>query len=384
MTNKSKFAAIIVCGGSGSRMNSLIPKQYITISGKMVVEHTIEKFVKIPSIGKIVIVIAKDNEKYIPNISGVEVVYGGATRQESVSNGIDAIEEEDFTHILIHDGVRPFISLPLIEEIINNLNNGEEAVIAGVKVIDTIKKAKKGNVELTVNRENLYSIQTPQGFKLSTIKELHEKYKGKNYSDDSLLFEEEGRRVKIIEGDRDNYKITTPEDLKNAKRDLMSKKCNILIGQGFDVHAFEEGNHVILCGIKIPYNRKLKGHSDADVAWHALTDAILGAIGEGDIGEHFSDKDNKWKGAASIQFLQHAYMLAEERGYKINNADITIICESPKLSQYKKEMKNFTAKALGVSDSKINIKATTTEKLGYLGRNEGIASQAIVSLALTE
>ncbi len=378
----NKFAAIIVCGGRGVRADSKIPKQYIPVAGKMIVEYTIERFLKILQIEKIILVISEENQNYARNIKNVDVVFGGKTRQQSVLNGINSISDE-FTHILIHDGVRPFVSRNLILEVMNSLTEEVKAVIPGVPVVDTVKKVCDGKVDITISREDLYSIQTPQGFELNKIKELHRKYKGHNFSDDSLLFERQNSTVKIVDGEKQNYKITTKEDLKRAKRDLIYMKnseTSFRIGQGYDVHAFEEGDFVTICGIKIPHTQSLKGHSDADVGWHALTDAILGAIGAGDIGDHFSDKDPKWKGADSKQFLQYAKSLANDAGFKVENADITIICEEPKLFNFKTKMKENTAHALSIANNQINIAATTTEKLGFLGRKEGIAAQAVVML----
>lgn len=381
MTGKNKFATIIVSGGSGERMNSSIPKQYLPLNNKMVVEHTIEAFANHPEIGKIFLVVAKDAERFVKDIPNIHIVYGGKTRQESVRNGLrEAVKNGDIENILIHDAVRPFVSKNIIDNVITSLKEGNKAVIPAIKISDTIKESDGNNIIRTLDREKLYSVQTPQGFKLDSIIELHEKFKKESFSDDSLLFENANMEVKITEGSKNNFKITTEEDMAQAEK-MFPQSLENRIGQGYDVHAFEEGDGIILCGIKIPYHRKLKGHSDADVAWHALTDAILGAIGEGDIGEHFSDKDDRWRGHDSIEFLKHAYALAKEKGFVIINADITIICEEPKLFEHKKDMRKSTSLALGIDEQRINIKATTTEKMGFLGRKEGIAAQAIANLA---
>lgn len=379
MNTNSKFAAIIVCGGSGSRMNSDIPKQYLTICGDMIIEKTIENFRKIQEIEKIILVVADEHKEYVKNIGGVDIVSGGSTRQRSVYNGLRKLGD-DFSDVLIHDGVRPFVSEDIIRSSIKKLRVGANAVIPCIKIADTIKECSGNKVERTINREKLFAVQTPQGFKLNIIKKLHEKYKDEIFTDDSSLLENEGIDIEIIEGNKNNYKITTQQDMEMAKK--YTSGSEIRVGQGFDVHSFEDGDHVTICGTKIPHSKKLKGHSDADVGWHALTDAILGAISEGDIGEHFSDKDEKWKNSDSKIFLQHAASLVRDKGLRISNIDVTIICEEPKLANFKSEMVSKTAESLELEENRINIKATTTEKLGFLGRKEGIAAQAIVSVSI--
>lgn len=392
MTIKSKVAAIIVCGGSGSRMNSDIPKQYLKIGDQMIVEVTIAKFRQHNAVDKIILVIAKDAEHYLGDVdlTGVDVVYGGDTRQKSVSNAINILDAEEYSHVLIHDGVRPFVSEGLISNVISELDSGSKGVIPGLHITDTLKRKREdgsNKVQETVDRESVIAVQTPQGFSLGDLQGLYEKYQYCEFTDDALLFEEAGMDVKIIEGCRKNYKITRIGDLEKARRDNEkynngngSDMSSVRIGQGYDVHAFEDGDRIILCGVEIPHSKKLKGHSDADVAWHAVTDAILGAAGNGDIGEHFSDKDPRWQGADSKQFLVHASELAKDKGFTIGNVDLTIICEEPKLSSFKEKMKVNTALALGIEADMVNVKATTSEKLGFLGRSEGIATQAVVLL----
>ncbi len=379
--------AIIVAGGSGTRIGLETPKQYLKINDKYILEKTISAFISNYLIDFIQIVIAEnhlnfyneaiskisDNEKLLP------VIFGGQNRQNSVQNGLIAISKLNPKNVLIHDAVRPFLSQDLITNIINKLNQEVyKACIPVVKITDSVKELKDELIHKNILRENLAIAQTPQGFDFELIYNLHHKYSDKNLSDDSWLVELAQEKICVIDGEKSNYKITTMEDLERARKENSETR----IGSGFDVHQFEEGDEVILCGIKIPYHKKLKGHSDADCAWHALTDAILGAISEGDIGEHFPDNNPEWKNADSKIFLQYANNLLLKKGGKIINADITIICENPKLKNYKKLMQKYTADALGISEDRVNIKATTTEKLGFLGRGEGLATNAVVSIQI--
>ncbi|HCR85189.1 MAG TPA: bifunctional 2-C-methyl-D-erythritol 4-phosphate cytidylyltransferase/2-C-methyl-D-erythritol 2,4-cyclodiphosphate synthase [Alphaproteobacteria bacterium] len=382
MTSKSKVAVMIVAAGKGARLGSDLPKQYLKIEGKTILEHSIEAFSKIKNISTIHIVISKEYEKIFNSSIQHPVSYsfGGDTRQESVCLGLEELKKHKPNKVLIHDAARMFTSEELISEIIKKLEN-HKAVIPAQKIADTVKKIKGENIVDTIDRENLISVQTPQGFDYQTIMKLHRKYKGKNFTDDSSLFEKENMKVKYLLGTEDNFKITTEKDLMKAKEKIEKSKQN-RIGIGFDVHQFEEGDGVILCGIKIPYSKKLKGHSDADVAWHALTDAMLGALAKGDIGDLFPDNDMKWKGADSKIFLKKADELMKKMGGRIINIDITIIAERPKLGDYKKIMAENTAKILDISETQVNVKATTTEKLGFVGRGEGISSQAVVSILL--
>ena len=361
------------------------PKQYLKIGNKTILRKTIESFLENPAIEEVLVVIGEGHEEFYKSaIEGLKILpftLGGKTRQESVFNGLKAIESLSPKNVLIHDAARPFISQEIISNALKELESGEKAVIPIVPTKDTSKLIENNYVIKTINRESLYSVQTPQCFSFKTIFDLHKEHNGNNFTDDSALCEYSSVKVKTIEGDNSNLKITTNQDLIMANKEINSTKTT-LIGSGFDVHSFEEGNEVIICGTKIPFSQKLKGHSDADVGWHALTDAILGAIGLGDIGEHFSDKDEKWKNADSIKFLQYAVEETKRNNGIINNADITIICEAPKLFQYKQMMKEKTAQVLDIAASRVNIKATTTEKMGFLGRGEGIAASAVVSITI--
>ena len=271
-------------------------------------------------------------------------------------------------NVLIHDAARPFVSARVIDNVINALQN-HEAVVPVVAVKDSVRLDGA-----SVDRNKLKIIQTPQGFDFKKILHAHQHFSSHwvKITDDAQVFEMAGGGIFMTEGSEENIKITTNNDLRSTANDCRT-------GNGFDVHAFEEGDGVIICGVKIPHNKKLKGHSDADVGLHAITDAILGAIGAGDIGEHFPPSDAKWKGADSAQFLRHAASLIKG---KINNIDVTIIAEEPKLTPYKPAMRKRIAEILGIDESRVNVKATTTEGLGFTGRCEGIAAQAVVSIVL--
>jgi 2-C-methyl-D-erythritol 4-phosphate cytidylyltransferase/2-C-methyl-D-erythritol 2,4-cyclodiphosphate synthase len=375
MQKNKKTSVIIVAGGVGKRIGGELPKQYLQIGGETILEKTIKAFYSNSLVDNICVVIAKEHEQLFKAIKQkferVEYCFGGVYRQDSVHEGLKFIEKYAPDNVLIHDAARPFVSEKIINDVIKTLENNQ-AVLPAVKVKDTIKFVENNFVKNTPERDKLFAAQTPQGFSYNKIFELHKKYSGEDFSDDCALFEKENLPVKIIEGDYANYKITTKEDMTKHYR----------TGSGFDVHQFEDGDGIILCGIKIAYNKKLKGHSDADCAWHALTDALLGAVGLGDIGEHFPDTDAKWKGADSGIFLQHSYSLITAKGGELINADITVICEEPKLKIHKKTMAENTAKLLNLPADRINIKATTTEKLGFLGRKEGLACMASVSVLI--
>lgn len=398
MLSKIKSSVLIVAAGSGLRAGLNVPKQYVKINEKMVLRHAVDSFKDNKNIDNIHIVIAKEHVKFLENDplfldikskkakessknaknQYVTYSFGGKTRQESVRLGLEAIKKFNPKNILIHDAARIFVTEKTICGIIDLLKKND-AVIPAKKITDTLKKIKKDKIIDTANRDEIVCVQTPQGFSFEKIYKLHQKYKNKNFTDDSALFEKENLPVKYILTDEDNFKITENSDMEKARAKMEMKK-QVRVGMGYDVHQFENGDGVILCGIKIPFNKKLKGHSDADAAWHALVDALLGAVGKGDIGELFPDTDKKWKGANSKIFLLKAGEILKDMDTEINNIDITIVAEKPKLGKFKKEMAKNTAAVLGLKVSQVNVKATTTEKLGFIGREEGIAAQAIVSV----
>ncbi len=389
-----KIVALITACGRGNRFNrgEGIPKQYLPLAGIPMLRHSIQAFLNHPLISDVICVIHPDDielyEKAIIGLDLLNPVFGGDTRQSSIRKGLEELIDYNPDKILIHDGVRPFVSKRIINGILEKLES-HPAVIPAIAVEDTLKKIGDGKIEWTLERENLWRAQTPQGFLYKDILNSHVAFKDFNFTDDSSLNEFAGIPVAIVPGSQNNFKITTEEDYERAKQLLpylieeyrQEPRCGI----GFDVHSFgdfdaNEKNFIRLCGIEIDFDKKIIAHSDGDVAIHAIIDAILGAIGEGDIGEHFPPSDQKWKNCDSREMLKKVYDIVFAKGSIIINIDITIICEKPKILKFKDKMKNEIANILNISNHKINIKATTTEKLGFLGRGEGIACQAIASV----
>ena len=368
-----KNLVIIVAAGSGSRFGGDIPKQYQLLSGNSILTHTIEAFTNHPQIDGVLVVISEGHEPLynsgLPNSPKIlPFALGGKERQDSVRLGLVEAQKYNPQNVLIHDAARPYIDSSTITRILDALET-HQAVIPVITVSDSVRV--KGEA---VNRDEVKIVQTPQGFHFNKILHAHQHNSSHwlKLTDDAQVFESAGGQVFMVDGDKRNIKITNPLDLNPL---TLSPR----IGQGYDVHEFEAGDSVIICGVKIPHTKKLKGHSDADVGLHAITDAILGAIGAGDIGEHFPPSDAKWKNADSAQFLQHAASLVKG---SINNIDVTIICEEPKITPHKKAMRTRVAEILGLDESQINIKATTTEGLGFTGRREGIAAQAVASISI--
>ena len=377
----NKIKAIIVSAGNGKRVGGDLPKQYLKIDGIPILAKTIQRFHEVDIIDEVIVVISQKHQKYfdkfiLPIIQKeVVIILGGKTRRESVYEGLKHTDLEDL--VLIHDGARPFITYELIIKIINSVKHFGAAA-PGMKVTDSIWEKNNKVISGVQNRDNFLKAQTPQGFFTKDIIKNYEKVK-KEPSDDVELAVNNGLRVRIVEGDEKNIKITTMNDIENINSTSKSF-LKIRTGIGYDVHAFEAGNELILCGLKIPFKKSLKGHSDADVVMHAITDAIYGAIAEGDIGTWFPPNDIKWKNSNSEVFLKHANSLLTKKGYVISNLDCTIICEEPKIQPYTQKMRINMENILQITKDQINIKATTTEKLGFTGRKEGIAVQAIITV----
>ena len=375
-----KNIALILSGGEGKRFDKKNPKQLFEINGRPILEITVSKFIQSKLFEKIIIV---SNRKYtvktkrILSKYDVKIIEGGETRQESVFNGLKFIKKLKPKNVVIHDSVRPFFTKKLLKKI-TKISGNVKCIVPALKVNDSVRLSEK-KIYKNIVRDNIKLIQTPQGFNFEEIFNSHKKLKNKEYTDDSLLVFENGCKIKIIEGEFLNYKITDKNDLKMANQ-LHKPHKSIKVGQGFDVHQFTSGKSFKLCGVKIPFTKTLKGHSDADVGIHALVDAILGAISKGDIGDYFPPSQAKWKNVNSEVFLKYAKKLLKKDNFIINNIDLTIICEKPKISKYKKSMKKRLSNLLSIDEKIINIKGTTTEKLGFLGREEGIACQAIISI----
>ena len=372
--------ALIVAAGRGSRAGEGLPKQYRTLGSKTVLRHSIEALQTVPAIEAVHVVIHPDDrELFETSISGMNLppfILGGAERQDSVRLGLEALIEHQPDQVLIHDAARPFASRNLIEDAIKALDE-HIGVIPGLQIVDTIKRTgTDGAVGDTVDRTNLYQVQTPQAFRFREILAAHEAAKGQKLTDDAAVAEFAGHRIFISAGSAENFKLTTSDDFRKAENMLAASQKLPRCGNGFDVHRFCEGDHVMLCGVKIPHSQALAGHSDADVALHALTDALLGAIAAGDIGSHFPPTDPQWKGASSDRFLAHASHLIRERGGQIVNVDVTLICQAPKVGPHREAMAENVARILDIPADQVSVKATTTEKLGFTGRKEGIAAQA--------
>ena len=385
-------AAVIVAGGSGLRAGGETPKQYQLIGGKPVIWWTLKAFADHPEIAHVQVVVGEGQEQlFAQAIEGLELpphVIGGSTRQDSCRIGAEACAAITPKKLLIHDAARPFISAELISEVIAMLDH-TDAVIPGLRIAETLKFAPEGTIRRTIDRSNIWLAQTPQGFSFPKILEAHRKAAREQtagLTDDASVAEQAGIVVQMILGNSENVKLTTAKDIEQANRKLSlkspSEQYETRIGQGIDFHTFTTGKSLWLCGVEVPHTRKLKGHSDADVALHALTDALLGAIGEGDIGTHFPPTDPQWKNAASKIFVEKALALMAQRGGKLTNVDITIMAEAPKVSPHLVAMKAALSDLLQITLDRIAIKATTTEKMGALGRKEGMAAMAIASVKL--
>ncbi|MEW5703339.1 MAG: bifunctional 2-C-methyl-D-erythritol 4-phosphate cytidylyltransferase/2-C-methyl-D-erythritol 2,4-cyclodiphosphate synthase [Pseudomonadota bacterium] len=380
--------ALIVAGGRGHRLGGERPKQYLPLGGKEVLRHTAETFATHPKVVATRVVIHPDDrELYAHATSGLPLldpVPGGKTRQESVRLGLESLEPRLPDYVLIHDAARPFVQAVTIERVLEALASGP-AAIAAIPVSDTLKRQTEGQIiGDTVDRTGLWRAQTPQGFHFAAILEAHRKAMGKDLTDDAAVAEAAGMPVRLVAGSEENFKVTTPEDFARAERILRGEAGLLRVGQGFDLHRFGVGDHVMICGVPIPHSHGIDAHSDGDVGLHALTDAILGTLGEGDIGTHFPPSDPKWRGVDSAIFLQGALARLSKRGGRLRNLDVTLICETPKIGPHRGAMVARLAVLTGLSENAISVKATTMEGLGFIGRQEAIAAQAIATVVLPE
>jgi len=380
-----KTICLIPAAGTGTRTGGKTPKQYMQLGNMAVLRHSVLAFLNHPQIDAVCIIYNPDDQEFYDQAVGdldiLPPIKGGSTRQESVKLGLESLKELAPDKVLIHDAARPLVTKALISRVIDAIDDGQ-SVIPALAVEDTLKKCEDGKVIHTVNRSDLMRAQTPQGFIYNEILDSHSKVTGESFTDDAAIYEHLGNEVITVDGSQLNFKITTKDDLERAER--MMNNYETRIGTGFDVHKFftEEKTSIILCGVEIPHDKGLDGHSDADVGLHALTDALLGAIAKGDIGDHFPPSDDKYKDMNSSHFVKHAAELVRDKGGEISNIDLTIICEEPKLSPYKKQMRESIAKILQIPADRVSIKATTTEGLGAVGRKEGIAAQAAVSVRI--
>ncbi|QGX98445.1 bifunctional 2-C-methyl-D-erythritol 4-phosphate cytidylyltransferase/2-C-methyl-D-erythritol 2,4-cyclodiphosphate synthase [Roseovarius faecimaris] len=373
MTN----AAIIVAAGRGTRAGGDVPKQWQALAGRRVIDWTLAAFEAVAEIDTILVVLHRDDLGLFPARGRVETTTGGETRGASVRNGLEALTDRGITRVLIHDVARACITPRAISDILTALD-AHTAVAPALPVTDALWRGADGQVVGTQDRSGLYRAQTPQGFDYAAILDAHRAYAGEP-ADDVEVARAAGLPVHILDGDETNLKITTPGDFVRADR-ILRGQMEIRTGSGYDVHRFGPGDHVVLCGVAIPHARGLQGHSDADVGMHALTDALYGAMAEGDIGQHFPPSDPQWKGAESHIFLRHAVELATRNGFEISNVDVTLICEHPKIGPHATAMRNALAGIMSLDLGRISVKATTSERLGFTGREEGIAAMATATL----
>jgi 2-C-methyl-D-erythritol 4-phosphate cytidylyltransferase / 2-C-methyl-D-erythritol 2,4-cyclodiphosphate synthase len=385
-----KTVALIIAAGRGTRAGAATPKQYALVRGRPVLALTVGKFIEAPHVDLVAVVIGEDDRTLYDRAVAsadpklVPPAIGGDTRQRSVLNGLRAAAQYSPDRVLIHDGVRPFVTADVIERVWKALDHAPGA-IAAIPLADTLKRADAdGRVAETVGRSQLWRAQTPQGFRFKDILAAHEAAAAAGQdelTDDAAVAEWAGLAVTLVAGSEANRKLTTAEDLAMVQSPETGL-ADVRTGQGFDVHRFSAGDHVWLCGIKIAHTHGLEGHSDADVGLHALTDALLGAIGDGDIGQHFPNTDERWKGAASHVFLADALRRVQARGGRITNVDVTLLCEAPKISPHRDAMRQRIADVLEIEVSRVAVKATTTEGLGFTGRREGIAALATATVIL--
>ena len=375
--------ALIVAGGCGVRAGDGVPKQYRAVGGKALLRHAVEVFLAHPGIATVQVVIHPDDaDLYTAAVTGLALpspVPGGATRAASVLAGLEAVAATGATHILIHDAARPFVTPAMIGRVIAALATSD-GTAPGLSVVDSLRRGD-GFVDGEVPRDRLHRVQTPQGFALAPIFAAHRAaaraLDASAYIDDVAVALAAGMRVALVSGDEAAFKLTTAEDFARAEA-MLSARMISRTAQGFDVHRFGPGDHLWLCGVRIAHTAGLIGHSDADVGLHALTDALLGTIGAGDIGTHFPPSDPQWRGAASDRFLAHACGLVAAAGGIIDHLDLTIIAEAPKVGPYREAFAARTRDITGCLS--VSIKATTTEGLGFTGRGEGIAAQAVATV----
>ncbi len=376
--------ALVVAAGRGRRFGGEVPKQYLDIGGLPVLRHAVLSFLDHPEVDAVCPVIDPgDRAHFDAATAGLDLmdpVAGGAERQESVRLGLESLVRLDPERVLIHDAARPLVSARIISAILAALERAVGAVPA-LPVGDTLKRGAGGMIDGTVERHGLWRVQTPQGFRYAEILAAHREFAGRHLTDDAAVAEEAGLPVALVEGAEENLKVTTVDDLRRAE-EILGAAPVMRTGIGFDVHRFGPGDRVVLCGVEIPFERCLEGHSDADVGLHALCDALMGAVAAGDIGSHFPPDDPRWTDTPSETFLRRAGELVAERRGTISGVDLVVICERPKIAPHRAAMVARIADILGIAPGLVSVKGTTTEGLGFAGRGEGIAAQAVASVRL--
>ena len=393
-------AALIVAAGRGHRVGGPLPKQYRPLAGRTVLGHSVERFAAHPRIDRVRVVInPADRTLYDDALQGNDTagkllapVAGGASRQDSVRRGLESLAGAPPDLVLIHDGARPLVPAAVIDGALDALA-GHDGAVAAVAVSDSLKRATPDGVVVagSVVRDGLWRAQTPQGFRYPAILDAHRATSGGGLTDDAAVAEHAGLSVALSAGDEDNLKITTERDFARAERILAARDgragtasaaLETRVGMGFDVHRFGPGDHLMLCGVAVPHEKGVIGHSDGDVGLHAIVDAILGAIAAGDIGMHFPPSDETWRDVDSARFVAHALALLAARGGELRHVDVTLICQRPRIGPHRPAMVARLAAVLGLSPQRISLKATTTEHLGFTGRGEGIAAQAVATVRL--
>ena len=377
--------ALVLAAGRGMRFGGAVPKPYLDLGGRAVLRHGLGAFCRHPRVRAVRVVVHPDDRSHYDRAAAdldlLPPVPGGAARQDSALLGLESLAERAPERVLIHDAARPFPTPDLIGRVLDALDAATAAVPA-LPVRDTLKRGLDGRVTGTVAREGLWHAQTPQGFHFAAILAAHRAAAGTALTDDGAVAEASGLEIALVEGDEGNVKITTADDLARAERSLGLTASEVRVGTGFDVHRFADGRELMLCGVQIPFAKALAGHSDSDVGLHALTDALLGAIGGGDIGVHFPPGDPQWEDTASETFVRRAAALVADAGGHIVNVDVTLICEAPQIAPHRPAMIACIAGILGIDPDRVSVKATTTERLGFAGRGEGIAAQAVATVRL--
>ena len=381
--------ALVAAAGRGERFGGAVAKQYRILAGQPVLRRALSAFLGHESVDSVRAVIGADHRDLYDEATAalalLDPVVGGPTRQESVLLGLESLVDANPDFVLIHDAARPLVDRATIARTLGALERAPGAV-AAVPVSDTLKRADpeapggRTTIVATVARDGLWRAQTPQGFRFRDILAAHRRFAGAEFTDDAAVAERAGLAVALVPGSEDNVKVTTEDDLSRAERIIAN--AEVRTGFGFDVHRFGAGDQVVLCGVAIPFGRGLEGHSDADVGLHALTDALLGAVGAGDIGTHFPPGDPRWRDAPSEVFLAYARVRAAEAGGTVTNVDLTLVCERPRIAEYRDAMVANVARILGIAADRVSIKGTTTERLGFTGREEGIAAQAIATVRI--
>ena len=382
----SRIAVLIVAAGKGARAGTELPKQYERLAGRSMLRRTVEAFAahfynqKCP----VQVVIGPGQQDLaaaaLTDLDIPAPVTGGSTRQESVRLGLEALQNDAPDFVLIHDAARPLISPKVIGAVVAALESGADGALPMLAASDTLRRQGVDGGWTLVPRDGLYRAQTPQGFVYAKIVKAHRDHAREDVTDDMALAELAGLKVQMVEGEEKNIKVTRKEDFALAESLLGAG--DVRTASGYDVHRFKDGDHIWLCGIKVAHSHGLEGHSDADVGLHAITDALLGCIGAGDIGQHFPPSEERWRGAPSWKFLDHAAKLVAAKGGAINHVDVTIICERPKIGPHRDVMKAKIAEILKIDETRVSVKATTTEGLGFTGRGEGIAAQATATVRL--